>query len=117
MIRYENHRISSDSGKYVRRVADGLTAKAIAAMAYNAEDYEEVDQPAAETDEAEYEAEVVRLIRERYSVADELALLRQRDSKPQEFAEYNAYAEACKAEAKAQVSAGKFTNKQQATDR
>ena len=39
------------------------------------------------------------LIRERYTVDDEFAILRQRDSKPDEFAEYNNFAETCKAEA------------------
>ncbi len=101
MIQYENHRITSDSGKYVRRLADGLTAKAIAAMTYNADDYEEVDEMPVTIDEAAYKAAVERLIRERYSVADELGILRQRDTKPQEFAEYNAFAEQCKAQAKA----------------
>ena len=102
MIQYNNHRITSDSGKYVRRRSDGLTAKAIAAMTYNADDYEEVDEMPAETfNEHEYKERVERLIRERYTVADELGILRQRDTKPQEFAEYNAYAEQCKAQAKA----------------
>lgn len=50
-----------------------------------------------------YEERVVEKIRERYTVDDELALLRQRDVKPDEFAEYNAYCEACKAEAKAET--------------
>lgn len=94
----------SDSGKYVRRLADGLTAKAIAAMTYNADDYEEVDEMPVTVDESAYKAAVERLIRERYTVADELGILRQRDSKPQEFAEYNAFAEACKAQAKAQLA-------------
>jgi hypothetical protein len=40
------------------------------------------------------------MIREKYSVNTELAILRQRDTKPEEFEEYNAFAEACKAEAK-----------------
>jgi hypothetical protein len=40
------------------------------------------------------------MIRARYTLSDELALHRQRDSKPEEFAEYNQFAEACKAEAK-----------------
>ena len=47
-----------------------------------------------------YEERVVEKIRARYSVDDELALLRQRDVKPDEFAEYNAYCEACKAAAR-----------------
>lgn len=47
-----------------------------------------------------YEEKVVQLIRERYYMDDELAILRQRDSKPEEFAEYNAYCEECKKRAK-----------------
>lgn len=105
MIQYNNHRISSDSGKYVRRISDGLTAKAIAAMTYNADDYEEVDELPVAFDETAYKERVESLIRERYSVADELGILRQRDTKSQEFVEYNAYAEQCKAQAKAEVKA------------
>lgn len=101
MIQYNNHRITSDSGKYVRRISDGLTATAIAAMTYAPEDYEEVDEMPVTFDETDYKAAVERLIRERYSVADELGILRQRDTKPEEFAAYNAFAEACKAQAKA----------------
>lgn len=101
MIQYNNHRITSDSGKYVRRISDGLTATAIAAMTYNADDYEEVDEMPVTVDESAYKAAVERLIRERYTVADELGILRQRDTKPEEFAAYNAFAEACKAQAKA----------------
>lgn len=47
-----------------------------------------------------YEERVVQLIRERYDLDAELAILRQRDSKPEEFAQYNAYCEQCKAQAK-----------------
>ena len=43
-----------------------------------------------------YETEIIRKIRERYSINQELAILRQRDTKPEEFAEYNAYVEQCK---------------------
>ena len=52
------------------------------------------------TAENDYMDYVDRLIRRKYSVSAELAILRQRDSKPEEFAEYNAYAEECKARAK-----------------
>ena len=48
-----------------------------------------------------YEQRVVSRIRERYSVDDELAILRQRDTKPEEFAEYNAFVERIKAEERA----------------
>lgn len=50
-----------------------------------------------------YENLIIRKIRKRYSVNQELAILRQRDSKPEEFAEYDAYVERCKAEVKAEL--------------
>lgn len=53
--------------------------------------------------EVDYTDYVDRLIRRRYSVSAELAILRQRDVKPEEFAEYNAYAEECKAKAKEEL--------------
>ncbi|MBQ5885981.1 MAG: hypothetical protein IIW79_06175 [Clostridia bacterium] len=45
-----------------------------------------------------YEQRIVARIRERYSIDDELAILRQRDTKPDEFAEYNEYVERIKVE-------------------
>lgn len=48
----------------------------------------------------EYENSIVSLIRKKYTLNQELAILRQRDSKPTEFAEYNAYVEQCKQEVK-----------------
>ena len=50
-----------------------------------------------------YESEIIRKIRKRYTVNQELAILRQRDTKPQEFAEYNAFVEQCKAEVKEEL--------------
>ena len=50
-----------------------------------------------------YEQRVQQSIRERYSVDDELAILRQRDTKPDESAAYYEYAEQCKAQAKKQM--------------
>lgn len=57
----------------------------------------EEEQPISEKT---YEERVVAKIRERYSIDDELAILRQRDTKPDEFEAYNAYAESCKEEAR-----------------
>lgn len=48
----------------------------------------------------EYENKIVSLIRKKYSLNQELAILRQRDTKAEEFAEYNAYVEACKTKIK-----------------
>lgn len=56
------------------------------------------------TEEA-YKGLIVEAIRTRYSLNDELAILRQRDEKPYEYAEYNAYVEQCKAEARAEINA------------
>lgn len=46
---------------------------------------------------------VTELIRRAYPLNAELAILRQRDEKPAEFAAYNAYAEQCKLEAKEEL--------------
>ena len=43
---------------------------------------------------------VQELINEKYSIYDELALQRQRNTKKAEFNEYNSYCEECKAKAK-----------------
>lgn len=47
-----------------------------------------------------YDAQVDALIRERYSLSNELAILRQREEKPAEFEAYNAYCEECKTRVK-----------------
>lgn len=48
----------------------------------------------------EYENKIVALIRKKYNINQELAILRQRDTKPEEFAEYHKYVEQCKAQVK-----------------
>ena len=53
-----------------------------------------------------YEQRVVYRIRAVYSVDDELAILRQRETKPDEFAEYNAFVEKIKAEEREAMSDG-----------
>ena len=45
-----------------------------------------------------YKERIISRIREVYSVDDELAILRQRDTKPDEFREYNRVVESIKAE-------------------
>ena len=54
----------------------------------------------AELIERQYENKVSALIRKKYSLNAELAILRQRDTKPEEYQAYNEYAEQCKAIAK-----------------
>lgn len=62
--------------------------------------WQEYIAPSVEPYVPTYEERVEQLIRERYSVSDELAILRQRDTKPSEFEEYFAFCEECKAIAK-----------------
>ena len=50
--------------------------------------------------EPSYADKVNTLIRERYSLSDELALLRQRNVKQDEYQAYFAYCEECKSKAK-----------------
>lgn len=50
-----------------------------------------------------YGARVSELIRELYSLDAELAILRQRDEKPDEYQAYFAFCEECKAKAKAEI--------------
>ena len=53
-------------------------------------------EPKSEPIVLTYEQLVRQRIRERYSVDDELAILRQRDTKPEEFKAWFEYAEQCK---------------------
>ena len=71
--------------KYVNGQYIEMTAEEIAEM---------------QTPSIPYEQRVVNRIREVYSVNDELAILRQRDTKPEEFAQYHKFVETIKTEEK-----------------
>jgi hypothetical protein len=62
-------------GKYVERIPD------------------EIAELEAMQVKPDYKESVISAIREKYSVDDELAILRQRDTKPEEFAEYFKFVE------------------------
>ena len=68
------------------------------------EEYIPPTPPAPQPYVPTYEELVVMKIHERYSIDDELAILRQRNTKPDEFEEYFNYVEQCKAEAKEEYS-------------
>lgn len=57
----------------------------------------------AERKQQKYEDRVVELLRKKYSLNQELAILRQRDEKPEEYQAYHDYAEQCKATAKSEI--------------
>lgn len=96
---YETIKEYPNGGKDVKKVWD-IEPKP-AKEAYD--EYEDINVyiPYTEKElERQYALLVERYIRQKYSLSAELAILRQRDTKPEEFAEYNAYAEQCKAKAK-----------------
>ena len=65
-----------------------------------ADGWSEHIMPPTEPSAPSYEERVEQLIRERYTTNQELAIQRQRETKPGEFDEYFAYCEECKAIAK-----------------
>lgn len=95
------HRIGSDDYTEIRHI-----------MAKDPDAWEELtvdeaaSRTAARTAEAAYKQRIISLIRARYDQDDETAILRQRDTKPDEFAEYNAFVEQCKARAREILKGG-----------
>ena len=79
------------NGKYIDLTPEEITAMQAEQVKAEAEYWQNVNYSEAVNDE----------IRKRYSVSQELAILRQRGTKPDEFAEYNAYCEGAKAFVKA----------------
>lgn len=71
-----------------------------------AEEIAEMERLNAETmPHLSYDEAVDAEIRKRYSVSQEFAILRQKDEKTEEYAEYYAYCEECKASVKARYGA------------
>lgn len=84
------HRIGSDDYSEIRH-----------AMVKDPDEWEEIavaDIPPYT--KSQYDAEVERLIAERYSHGKEIEINREHDTKPERFAEYLAYIEECKVRAK-----------------
>lgn len=101
MITKQDNEIYSTEGKYVHIKGTESYGKRILAIGISAEQCEEVDViPSAPTNSKAYEDKVNELIRSRYSLSEELGILRQRDSKADEYKAYYDYCEQCKAEAK-----------------
>lgn len=99
-MKIQGKEIVADEGMLIRRIGQGTGFKRCILLSDETEkDFEEAESfPEDET--VPYEEQVVALIRERYSSDDELAILRQRDSKPEEFEQYFNYCEECKAKVK-----------------
>lgn len=103
---------SEKEGKYyyegnvmTHRVGNGLWGGRPTAEQLAEWGYVEVVEPVVEQTPyvPTYEELVVQKIRERYSIDDEFAILRQKEEKPDEYSQYYSYCEACKAAARAEV--------------
>lgn len=72
------------------------------AIVYEYEEAPETTEDGTETPPVpmDYGETVNELIRRKYTLSEELAILRQRGTKAEEFEAYNAYAESCKEEAR-----------------
>lgn len=95
MIQVTGKEVYSDSDKYVHRLGtESYFKRSTLLPGDTVEKFEEVD--AIPDQSINYNEEVNSMIRQRYSLSEELAILRQRDTKPDEFEAYNEYAEYCK---------------------
>ena len=120
---YDNGILRAEEGKMLRRISDKALFGTEITLGYTwyinnvrlkrplkelPEHYEELSQEELDEEKARndalkqrIEAEHINdLIRERYSLSDELAILRQRDEKPEEYKEYFAFCEDCKKQVK-----------------
>lgn len=66
-------------------------------------EYELPSEIEKEINPIDYNSEVERLIAQRYTLAQELAILRQQFIKPDEYQEYFDYCEACKLQVKEMI--------------
>lgn len=101
--------LDSADGHILHRIGSDDYTTLHHARATSPDEWEEISEgeatslTAAREAEAAYKQRIIALIRARYDQDDETAILRQRDTKPDEFAEYNAFVEDCKARARAEV--------------
>lgn len=100
MITKQNNEIFSTEGKYVHIKNTDVYFKRAVAVRLSVEQCEEVDEIPQTTNTKVYEEKVDSLIRGRYSLSEELAILRQKEVKKAEYDAYFAFCEECKAEAK-----------------
>lgn len=104
MIQITSKEVYSDSGKFVHRLGtESYFKRSTLLPGDTVGKFEEVDEIPEETG-TDYNEDVNSMIRQRYSLSEELAILRQRDSKPDEFEAYNEYAEYCKVEVKRRMA-------------
>lgn len=96
--------VISTTGKYVHRIGTDTYFKRCIKLPNDTIDmFEEVESIPEVNVEFDYKEEVVRRIREKYSIADEIAILRQQDIKPDEYQEWYAFCESVKQDVKEEM--------------
>lgn len=100
MVTKQDNEIFSTEQKYVHIKNTDVYFKRAVAVRLSAEQCEEVDEVPQTINTKAYEDKVDSLIRGRYSLSEELGILRQKEVKKAEYDAYFAYCEQCKAEAK-----------------
>ena len=101
MIKITETEVFSTDGKYVHRLNTNNYFKRATKLPNDTEELFEEADSIPEPTGLDYKEKVVEKVRKRYTVDDELAILRQRDTKPEEYQAYYDYVEAVKAEVKA----------------
>lgn len=109
MVTKQNNEIFSTAGKYVHIKNTDVYFKRAVAVSLSVEQCEEVDEIPNIRNEEDYGNQVNDLIRRRYSLSEELGILRQKDEKPDEYRVYFAFCEECKANAKLEMEQNKET--------
>ena len=109
MVTKQNNEIFSTAGKYVHIKNTDVYFKRAVAVSLSVEQCEEVDEIPNIRNEEDYGNQVNDLIRRRYSLSEELGILRQKDEKPDEYRAYFAFCEECKANAKLEMEQNKET--------
>lgn len=109
MVTKQNNEIFSTEEKYVHIKNTDVYFKRAVAVCLSVEQCEEVDEVPKIRNEEDYGNQVNDLIRRRYSLSEELAILRQKDEKPDEYRAYFAFCEECKAKAKVELEQNKET--------
>nr|UVX39893.1 MAG: hypothetical protein [Bacteriophage sp.] len=107
MVIKQNNEIFSTEGKYVHIKNTDVYFKRAVAVRLSVEQCEEVDEIPNIRNEEDYGNQVNDLIRRRYSLSEELGILRQKDEKPEEYRVYFAFCEECKAKAKLELGQNK----------
>lgn len=100
MVTKQNNEIFSTEEKYVHIKNTDVYFKCAVAVRLSVEQCEEVDEIPQTPNTKAYEEKVDSLIRGRYSLSEELGILRQKEVKKAEYDAYFTYCEQCKAEAK-----------------